>query len=120
MIRSYGVERLQAMLRGHIALAEEAETWVAAAEDFEITAPRRLALFNFRYKPAGLDDEREIEALNERLLHALNDGGRVYFTQNRVDGVYCLRWSIGQTGTQRRHVEEGWKEIQRAARSLRR
>ena len=120
VIRSYGVERLQAMLRGHIALAEEAETWVAAAEDFEITAPRRLALFNFRYKPAGLDDEREIEALNERLLHALNDGGRVYFTQNRVDGVYCLRWSIGQTGTQRRHVEEGWKEIQRAARSLRR
>ena len=119
VIRSYGVARLQEMIRAHIALAEEAEARVAAAEDFEIVASRRLALFNFRYHPPGTDDEAVLERLNEGLLHALNDGGRVYFTQNRVNGIYCLRWSIGQTGTERRHVEEGWSEIRRAAHALR-
>lgn len=118
VIRSYGVERLQEMLRSHIAMAEEAESWVSSSENFEIVAPRRLALFNFRYHPPRLDDETELERLNERLLHALNDGGRTYFTQNRVNGTYCLRWSIGQTGTERRHVAEGWEEIQSRARSL--
>ena len=118
VIRSYGVERLQAMIRAHIALAEEAGSWVAAAEDFEIVAPRRLALFNFRYRPPAVTDEAELERLNERLLHALNDGGRVYFTQNRVNDRYCLRWSIGQTGTERRHVEEGWAEVRETARNL--
>lgn len=119
VIRSYGVERLQAMLRAHIALAEEAERWIAASEDFEIVAPRRLALFNFRYRPAEVEDETELERLNEALLHALNDGGGVYFTQNRVNGIYCLRWSIGQTSTERRHVEEGWRMIRETASAMR-
>ena len=117
VIRSHGVEGLRAVLRRHIALAREAEAWVAEASDFEIVAARSLSLFNFRYRPEGIEDAGELDHLNEVLLHRLNDDGTTYFTQNRVRGVYAIRWAIGQTNTERRHVEAAWKTIQDLARN---
>lgn len=50
--------------------------------------PANLALLAFRYPP-GLDDQA-LDTLNERrLLHALNDSGRIYLTQTRVRGRYA-------------------------------
>ena len=118
VIRSHGVEGLRKIRRRHIALAREAEGWIAETADFEIVAARSLALFNFRYRPDSVDDEAELDGLNERLLHRLNDGGSTYFTQNRVRGVYAIRWAIGQTNTERRHVEAAWRIIQDTARDL--
>jgi aromatic-L-amino-acid/L-tryptophan decarboxylase len=118
VIRSHGVDGLREILRKHIALARETEAWVAGAKDFEIVAPRSLSLFNFRYKPLGVEDPAELDRLNEALLHRLNDDGSTYFTQNRVRGTYAIRWAIGQTNTERRHVEAAWKIIQDFARML--
>lgn len=118
VIRSYGVEGLREILRRHIALAREAKGWVADAPDFEIVAPRSLSLFNFRYRPTGVEDPEELDRLNEALLHGLNDEGSTYFTQNRVRGRYAIRWAIGQTNTESRHVEAAWKTIQDLARTL--
>lgn len=39
-------------------------------------------------------------------------------TQNRVAGTFAIRFSIGQTGTERRHVEAALRTIQDTARSL--
>ena len=119
VIRSYGVEGLRKILRRHIDLARDAEGWVAAAPDFEIVAARSLSLFNFRYRPTGVEDAAALDRLNEALLHRLNDDGRVYFTQNRVRGTYAIRWAIGQTNTERVHVEAAWRLIQETARDLR-
>jgi aromatic-L-amino-acid decarboxylase len=118
VIRSHGVDGLREILRKHIALARETEVWVAGAKDFEIVAPRSLSLFNFRYKPLGVEGPAELDRLNEALLHRLNDDGSTYFTQNRVRGAYAIRWAIGQTNTERRHVEVAWKIIQDFARAL--
>ncbi len=118
VIRSYGVEGLRDILRRHIALARVAEAWIEEAPDFEIVAPRSLSLFNFRYRPTGIDDLGELDRLNEALLHGLNDEGSTYFTQNRVRGCYAIRWAIGQTNTERRHVEAAWRTIQDLARTL--
>jgi aromatic-L-amino-acid decarboxylase len=118
VLRAYGVREIQRMIRAHIDLASELEGWIAAAEDFELLAPRRLALVNFRYHPRGVDDPAALDALNERLLEELNDGGRLYLTQNRVRGAFSIRFSIGQTATARRHVEAAWRTIAAAARRL--
>ena len=116
VIRAYGVEGLRAMIRNHIALAQDMEARIEAAPDFEIVTPARLALFSFRYRPEGMEEGKPLDDLNARLFEALNDTGRVYFTQNRVDGAYVIRWSIGQTATERRHVEAAWALIQETAR----
>jgi len=118
VIRSYGVTRLREMIADHIDLAREAAAWIDAAPDFELIAPRSLALVNFRYHPRGVDDPGRLDRLNERLLEALNDSGALYLTQNRVRGTYAIRLSVGQTATKRRHVEAAWKKIQETARAL--
>jgi aromatic-L-amino-acid decarboxylase len=120
VIRSYGGAGLRDFVRGHIALAQEAASWVERAADFELLSPATLALFCFRYRPPGIRDEAELDRWNEALLHQLNDGGRVYFTQTRVGGHYCIRFAIGQRTTERRHVEAAWAEIRETARRLQR
>lgn len=118
VIRNYGVEAIRQMIREHIELAREAEARIDASDDFEIVAARSLALFNFRYRPRGIDDEGALDQLNEALLNHLNDDGRTYFTQNRVNGRYAIRFAIGQTNTTRRHVEAAWGIIQELAERL--
>ncbi|WP_416896157.1 MAG: pyridoxal phosphate-dependent decarboxylase family protein [Minwuia sp.] len=118
VIRSYGIEGLQAFLRRHIALAEELEAKIAAERDFELVAPRVLSLLNFRFRPAGSASEAETDALNERLLNTLNASGEAYFTPNRVRDRYAIRISIGQTRTKARHVDAAWDLIRRTARAL--
>ncbi len=116
VIRAYGVERLQAMLREHIALAAELASQIDAAPDFELITPASLALLTFRYCPPGTDDET-LDALNEQLLHTLNDDGRLYLTPTRVRGRYVIRFAIGQRATTRRHVQRAWTVIQETARA---
>ena len=118
VIRSYGVERLKAMVAAHIAFAEELETAMRAEPDIELMAPRVLSLLNFRYAPDGVTDEAALDALNERLLTALNDDGFVYLTQNRVGGRYALRFAIGQTYTTAEDVRAGWAHVLKTARAL--
>ncbi len=117
VIRAYGVEGLRAIIAHHIDLACELEEWIAATPDFELLTPRRLALLNFRYHPRGVDDAETLDRLNQTLLETLNDSGRLYLTQNRVRGAYALRFSIGQTTTEQRHVEAAWQAIQTTARA---
>ena len=118
VLRSYGVERLEALLRDHIAWTAELAGWIDAAPDLELVTPPRLALLTFRYRPRGLDDEAELDRLNERLLHALNDDGRLYLTQTRVHGRYVIRFAIGQRTTTREHVARAWQVITETARAL--
>jgi aromatic-L-amino-acid decarboxylase len=118
VLRSYGVEALQAMLRNHIAWTAELAERIAAEPDFELITPPNLALLTFRHRPRGLDDEAALDRLNERLLHALNDGGRLYLTQTRVRGRYVIRFAIGQLYTTREHVHHAWAVIRETAREL--
>ena len=61
--------------------------------DFELLA-NGLSICCFRYRPAGIDDEEELNALNERLVTKLQVDGRVYPSNAIVDGRYCLRTCI--------------------------
>jgi aromatic-L-amino-acid decarboxylase len=117
VVRSYGVSGLQSMLRQHVALAEDLAGQIGGERDFEIILRPTLSLVCFRYVPGGFDDE-QLDDLNERLLHKVNDSGKLYITHTRVKGHFVIRFVIGQTYTGRRHVEEGWKVIRETARSL--
>jgi len=51
-------------------------------------------------------------------LNAINDDGHIYLTQNRIRGAYAIRVSVGQTETDRRHVEQAWETIRSMAARL--
>lgn len=117
VIRLYGVEGLQNMIRTHIAIAKNLEQMISQEPDFEIMAPVNLNTVCFRYKPEGTSEE-EANLLNEKLNHLLNDSGKLYLTHTKVKGKYTLRMVTAQTNVTMNHVGKAWKLIIQTARSL--
>jgi aromatic-L-amino-acid decarboxylase len=109
VIRSYGVEGLQKMVREHIRLAQRFKEWVEEHEDFELMAPVSLSLVCFRLNDGR--DEEDLNDLNRRLLESLNQTGKVFLTHTSLRGKYVLRLSIGSRTTEERHVREAWELI---------
>jgi aromatic-L-amino-acid decarboxylase len=85
--------------------------------DFEILAPVVINVVCFRYKPAGMD-ENKLNSINEKLNHFLNDSGRIYLSHTTVNGKYTLRMVTGQTNVTLNHVEKAWEFINETARKL--
>lgn len=107
VLRSFGVAGLQQRVRQHVALARDLAGWVQADPRFELATPVTLNLVCFRHRGG--------EGVNQRILDTLNGSGQIYLTHTRLNGQFTLRLSIGQTHTQRRHVERAWELIQQAA-----
>jgi len=117
VIRSYGVDGLQAMIRRHVALARELAGWVGSDARFELMAPVPFGLVCFRWRPAGMP-EPEIDRRNEVLLARVNASRRVHLTHTRLGGRYAIRLVVGQRETGREHVEEAWRLIGETADEL--
>jgi aromatic-L-amino-acid/L-tryptophan decarboxylase len=117
VLRSYGVEGLQAMIRRHVALARELEGWIRDDPAFELMAPVPLGLVCFRHWRAGVG-EAELDERNARLLAGVNASRRVFLTHTRLGGRYVIRLVIGQRTTERHHVEEAWRLLRQAAQAL--
>jgi aromatic-L-amino-acid decarboxylase len=118
VIRTYGVTGLRARIAAHIEMARRLANEIEDSEDFELMAPVPLALLCLRFRPSEIKDPDEIDVLNERLLEAVNDTGRAYLTHTRLAGRYAIRFSIGQTATEWRHVEAAWELLRETARRL--
>jgi aromatic-L-amino-acid/L-tryptophan decarboxylase len=106
------------MPRDHIAWTTELANWIGAEPDFELTSLPSLALLSFRYRPPSVENPERLDRLNERLLQALNDGGRLYLIQNRLRGRCVIRFTIGQLYTTREDVRRTWEEARATARAL--
>lgn len=119
VIRSYGVTGLQAVVRKHVALAHELAKLIEASPAFELMAPVPLGLVCFRYHPPELKgDDPRLNALNAALLVQVNATRRVHLTHTTLAGRYVIRMAIGQRQTGQEHVEEAWRLIQEAAKTL--
>jgi aromatic-L-amino-acid/L-tryptophan decarboxylase len=110
VIRHYGVEGLQFHVRQHVALAQQFADWVGNHDRFEMVAPAPLNLVCFRYR--GSDEQ------NKLLMDRLNQSGDLYLTHTRLADRFVLRFCVGQTNTELRHVERAWQRIQEEAANL--
>ena len=111
VIRMYGVEGIQQVLRTHIQLAEEFAGWVRASNNFELMAPVPFSTVCFRARPKGLS-ENETDAVNEKLMNAVNQTGEMYISHTKLHNKLTLRLAIGNMKTQRKHVARAWKLLQ--------
>ncbi len=116
VIRSYGVEGLQGMVREHLRLAALVRDWVETDARFELMAPVDLGLVCFRLNGGG--DESVLDALNRELLDRVNGTGRVFMSHTALRGKFTLRLVVGQRTTEERHVRQAWDIIVRAADGL--
>lgn len=117
VIRSYGVEGIQAMVREHLRLARLFESWVRSEPGFEVLAPVNLSLVCFRWND-GRKSEAELAALNKDLMDGVNATGRVFLTHTLLREKFTLRLAIGQRTTQERHVRLAWDLLKSEAEKL--
>ena len=112
VLRAYGQEGLVARLREHIRLAQVFGGWVDDAPDFERLAPTPLSTVCCRAQPRGLDDPAQLEALNERLMTAVNATGLIFISHTKLNGRYTLRLAVGNIRTAESHVRQAWELLQ--------
>ena len=116
VLRWFGQRGLAAVIDRHVDLAAEFAGWVEAEPAWEVVAPVPMSLVLVRHRPAGLEDETELRAHNERILERVNARGRSFLSHTvlrAADGreVYALRVAVGNLGTERRHLEGVWGEL---------
>ncbi|MCB0552833.1 MAG: aspartate aminotransferase family protein, partial [Phaeodactylibacter sp.] len=116
VIRTYGLEGLQARLREHIRIGQWLAAEIEKEPDFELLAPVPLNLVCFRYHPEGGYSEEQLNRINEQLLQTLNDSGKILLTQTKLNGKYTIRLVAGQVETKLEDVQNGWRLIQEVAR----
>jgi aromatic-L-amino-acid decarboxylase len=110
VLRCYGREGLQRMIREHVRLAELFESLVQAEPGWEISAPRHFSLVCFRRD--GSDEE------NEALLERVNASGEAFLSHTKLGGRLVLRLAIGQERTTEDDVRRTWEVLRRVAGSI--
>lgn len=113
VIRSYGVEGLQAFVREHLRLARLIKGWVAADRRFELMAPVPFGLVCFRLNDGRGEDV--LNELNKRFLERINSSGRLFMTHTALKGKYTLRMVVGSRLTTEADVRAAWDVIRAAA-----
>ncbi len=88
------------------ALARYLGELVQEHPDFELMTPVKLSICCFRYAPAELrGDETALDALNARVLTAIQSDGRIYCSNAVLNERFCLRACIVNFRTEAGHME---------------
>ncbi len=107
VIRHYGVEGLRTIVRRHVEWAQKFARWVQEDRRFELAVPPPMNLVCFRH--VGGDE------VNQKIMDRLNQSGKIYLTHTKLKDRLTLRFCVGQTHTEERHVVRAWELIQQAA-----
>jgi aromatic-L-amino-acid decarboxylase len=103
VLRSYGREGVAHMIREHVRLAREFANRVEADPRFELAAPARFSVVNFRYK--GTDAE------NRRILERVNASGGIYISGTMLGGRFTLHLAVGNYQTGEEQIERAWELV---------
>jgi len=103
VIRYYGAEGLREIIRNHVAMANQFAGWVNDDDRLELVAPHPFGLVCLRHVDGN-------EA-TRKLADDLNATGKVAVTPSHINDTWFIRVSIGQTHTEKQHVQALWDLI---------
>ncbi|WP_187971429.1 pyridoxal phosphate-dependent decarboxylase family protein [Aquibium microcysteis] len=115
LMRAHGLEGLRGMIRNHVSWSHDLARRIGEEPEFELVTEPMLSLFSFRHCPAGVVD---LDRHNIDLVSRINDEGRIYLTQTRVDGAVAIRFQAGQFDATEADVAEAFDAIRAAARGM--
>jgi aromatic-L-amino-acid decarboxylase len=104
IMRSYGRDKIAAMIEEQISWAQELSAQIAAHPDFELCAPTHFSLVAFR---KNVTDEE-----NLAIMERINAAGEIFLSNTSLHGRIVLRLAIGNMATTRQHVQRAWELLQ--------
>ena len=116
-LRAFGREGLESRIREHCRLARLFAEWIDREPYYSIVAPVTMAVVCFRFAPAAMSDEG-CDALNERIVEAVNASGDAYLTHTTLCGQRAMRIGVGNVLTTERHLAHVWHRIKEEAARL--
>jgi aromatic-L-amino-acid/L-tryptophan decarboxylase len=108
VMRFFGTDGLRERLAEHVRLARLFASWVDGTSDWERLAPVPFSVVCFRAVPSTEASDRDIDAVNERLLELVNASGEVFLSHTRLNGRFAIRLAIGNLHTREEHVQRAW------------
>ncbi|GJN39705.1 hypothetical protein PR202_gb28840 [Eleusine coracana subsp. coracana] len=118
VMRTYGAAKLQQHIRSDVAMAKMFEESVRADDRFEVVVPRNFALVCFRIKPQNAMTEEDADEANRDLMERLNRTGKAYLAHTVVGGKFVLRFAVGSSLQEERHVRSAWELIKKTTTEI--
>ncbi|GJN12480.1 hypothetical protein PR202_ga30760 [Eleusine coracana subsp. coracana] len=118
VMRTYGAAKLQQHIRSDVAMAKMFEEAVRTDDRFEVVVPRNFALVCFRIKPQNAMTEEDADEANRELMERLNRTGKAYLAHTVVGGKFVLRFAVGSSLQEERHVRSAWELIKKTTTEI--
>jgi aromatic-L-amino-acid decarboxylase len=107
VLRFYGRDGLQALIREHVRLAQLFASWVEETEGWELVVRPQFSVVCFRSE--GSDEE------NQAIIDRINDSGEAFLSGTRLTGRFVLRLAIGNARTTEDDVARVWELLNEPA-----
>lgn len=127
VVRTYGVQGLQAYLRKHIQLGEEFAEWVTGRPDlFTILSGPAFALTVLQIKPrmingdARAENTESADAVTKLVYEKINAEGKIMLTSSVIEGKYVIRVVACTPKTEREHLRKAFDILVETAEEARR
>ncbi|HUO60862.1 MAG TPA: pyridoxal-dependent decarboxylase [Candidatus Acidoferrales bacterium] len=91
-LRVHGRRAYEQMIDRQFQLSEQIAEWIENSGTYELTAPHKLPILNFRVK--GCATEAETDEVNRQILEAATEDGRTWFSRTQVNGKNVLRLMV--------------------------
>jgi aromatic-L-amino-acid decarboxylase len=104
VLRCFGRQGLQQLIREHVRLARLFASWLETTPGWEVVAPYPFSVVCFRR--VGSDEA------NVALLERVNASGEAYLSHTVLDGRYVLRLAVGNMRTTEADVRRVWELLQ--------
>jgi aromatic-L-amino-acid/L-tryptophan decarboxylase len=115
-LRYHGVSAFRAAVRKDLELAKRLAAKIDATPALERLAPVPLSAVCFRWVGDRKLAESALEARNAALLGSVNARGRVYLSNARINGHFCLRACLTNHRTRPEDVDAVVTEVLAAAK----
>ncbi len=100
VLRSYGRDGLQELIREHVRLAQLFAGWVEETAGWELVGRHDFSVVCFRHEWS--DEE------NQALLERINASGEAFLSHTRLRGRVVLRLAVGNARTTEADVARVW------------
>ncbi len=98
VLRLYGAQGLQALIREHVRLAQLFASWVEVEPGWQVSAPHPFSTVCFRH----------VEADNEELARRATATGELFVATSKLRGETVIRLAIGNAATTEDDVRRVW------------